>query len=177
VRSWLWNLAYLGRPPWDREGPHPALLQVEHLLPPPPAKVLDLGCGTGSSALYLAQKGYQVEGIDLAPRAITRARARAHLPNLTFQIADVLALPSGPPIDIALDLGCYHTFGPNDRERYTQALSRRLRPGGLFILFGFRRMNLQELDPELQSWPVKFLEHPHQRPFAPWLRVLQRPLD
>lgn len=67
-------------------------LLADHL-PRPPAKVLDVGCGTGSLSLLLAASGYTVTGIDFAPAMITEARAKAASAGLdvAFAIADASA--------------------------------------------------------------------------------------
>jgi RimJ/RimL family protein N-acetyltransferase/protein-L-isoaspartate O-methyltransferase len=65
------------------------------LLPPAPARVADLGCGTGSLALLLTEEGYDVTGVDLSPEMVRRARAK--VPGVTFHEADA----SAPPLDPA----------------------------------------------------------------------------
>jgi SAM-dependent methyltransferase len=50
---------------------------LRSLLPSPPARVVDLGCGTGTLAVLLAEDGHDVTGVDLSPRMIRRARAKA----------------------------------------------------------------------------------------------------
>ena len=52
--------------------------------PPAPARVADLGCGTGSISVLLAQHGYTVTGVDLSPRMVERATAKAELANVTI---------------------------------------------------------------------------------------------
>src|SRR5437763_5973390 len=61
------------------------------LLPPPPARLLDLGCGTGWTSVFFARAGYDVVGLDLAPDMIAHAEAngtRAGLDRLEFVVAD-----------------------------------------------------------------------------------------
>ncbi len=70
-------------------------LLLEHL-PPPPARVADLGCGTGTLALLLAEEGYAVDGVDFSPEMVRLARAKAgHA--ATFHEADAAA----PPLEAA----------------------------------------------------------------------------
>jgi SAM-dependent methyltransferase len=64
---------------------------VMSFLPRSPARLLDLGCGTGWTSVFFAKRGYEVLGLDIAADMILHARARADsqdLPNLTFQIGD-----------------------------------------------------------------------------------------
>lgn len=63
------------------------------LLPPPPALVADLGCGTGSLSLLLAEEGYAVDGVDFSPEMVRRAVAKA---GPRFVVGDAAAPPLGP---------------------------------------------------------------------------------
>jgi SAM-dependent methyltransferase len=65
------------------------------LLPPAPARIADLGCGTGTLSLLLSEEGYDVTGVDFSPEMVRRARAKA--PELRFVEADA----SAPPLDPA----------------------------------------------------------------------------
>ena len=72
----FYRLAYrFGRPRWDTAEPRP---ELEGLLPGRrPGRALDLGCGTGTDAIYLASQGWEVTGVDFVPEAIATARTRA----------------------------------------------------------------------------------------------------
>src|SRR4051812_38933743 len=68
------------------------------------AEVLDIGCGTGTNAVWLAQQGFRVTGVDVSSVAIERARARASLArsSCNFLIADILTLQlTTPAFDFA----------------------------------------------------------------------------
>lgn len=67
------------------------------VLPPAPARIADLGCGTGTLSLLLAEEGYVVDGVDLSPEMVDRARAKA--PALSFAVGDAAA-PSLPPASL-----------------------------------------------------------------------------
>jgi SAM-dependent methyltransferase len=68
------------------------------LMPPVPARIADLGCGTGSLAILLAQAGHIVSGIDVAEGMVTRARAKAADAGIDadFEIGDAMS-PPWPP--------------------------------------------------------------------------------
>ena len=67
-------------------------------LPPPPARIADLGCGTGTLSVLLADAGYAVDGVDFSPEMVTRARRKAAgREGVTFAVADA----SAPPLERA----------------------------------------------------------------------------
>lgn len=140
--NWLvrfsFNLWYYRRPPWDKGISPPELL--DFLATHPPGRAIDLGCGSGTNVLTLARHGWQVTGVDFAPRAIALARRKLHQAGLSaeLRVADVTHLDEiAPPFDLALDIGCFHGVG--DRQAYLRQLQRLLRPGGHWLLYGFFR--------------------------------------
>ncbi len=129
---------YFFHPPWDSGISPPELLSfiAEH----PPGRALDLGCGTGTNVITLAQHGWQVTGIDFASRAIRLARRKVGRAGVSAQllVGDVTKLPGiSGPLDLGLDIGCFH--GVEDREAYLSALERVLRPGGYWLTYAFFR--------------------------------------
>ena len=68
---------------------------LEPVLPRPPSRIADLGCGTGSLAVLLAERGHDVVGVDLSPRMLDRARAKAaaHGVDAAFLVGDAAAPP------------------------------------------------------------------------------------
>ena len=108
-RRILFNLWYFRRPPWDSGISPPELM--EFIKCNPPGRALDLGCGTGTNVLTLAQLGWQVTGIDFAPRAISIARRKIQSENITanLYVGDVTRLDGiDGPFEFILDLGCFH---------------------------------------------------------------------
>ncbi|HUB42330.1 MAG TPA: class I SAM-dependent methyltransferase [Streptosporangiaceae bacterium] len=155
----FWDAAYTAEapPPWDIGRPQPAFIRLAEagLLA---GKVLDVGCGTGEHALLAAEHGAEAYGIDAAPAAIERARAKAAERGLhaRFEVADVLNLGAlGPEFDTIVDSGVFHIFSDEDRPRYAASLATVLRPGGICYLmcfsdrqpagFGPRRVSQDEL--------------------------------
>ena len=97
-------------------------------------RAIELGCGTGVNAVWLAQQGFDVTAIDLSTLAIQRARERAETAGVTvrFLAADVLHLPAGTDgaaFDFFFDRGCYHAVRREDVGAYVQSLRRLTRPG------------------------------------------------
>ncbi len=138
----LWaffELRYLlGRTPWDTGVSPPELLRF--LDTHPPGRAIDVGCGTGTNCLTLARYGWQATGIDFSWGALRNARQRARQEQLSvgFRRGDVGLLGSLPgPFDLALDIGCYHALEPDRRQVYAQDLTRLIRPGGAYLLYGF----------------------------------------
>jgi cyclopropane fatty-acyl-phospholipid synthase-like methyltransferase len=102
--------------------------------------VLDVGCGTGENALYLAERGLTLAGVDGAPTAIRKARAKAKQRGLdaSFEVADALNLSKPKrPFDTVIDSGLFHVFSNEERGRFTESLGRVLRPGGTYFLMCF----------------------------------------
>ncbi len=108
------------------------------------ARILDVGCGAGSNALFLARRGFRVSGIDIAEGAIEAARRRARTARLAvdFRVSDALRLPyARGEFGGAVDIGCFHTLPIPLRRAYAKELARVLRPGARFALSWFAREN------------------------------------
>ena len=110
----------------------------------PPGHALDLGCGTGTTSLYLAARGWEVVGVDFAPNAIWRARRKARRAGLsgraTFLSADVARpelLAGAGPFDLLIDVGCMHGLSAEQRPLYAANLARLARPGAAYLLYAF----------------------------------------
>jgi SAM-dependent methyltransferase len=107
---------------------------VDSLFPPPPATVLDLGCGAGRTTWGLAQKGFEVIAIDLSQGLLGEARRR--YPDLDFREMDATRLAF---LDASFDAAMFSYNGIDciypveQRERCMTEVYRILRPGGVFL--------------------------------------------
>jgi cyclopropane fatty-acyl-phospholipid synthase-like methyltransferase len=136
-----WDASYTADtpPPWDIGRPQPTFVRLadQDLLA---GSLLDAGCGTGEQALLAASHGADVTGVDIAPAAIARARAKATERGLTarFEVADALDLGHlGLTVGTVIDSGVFHVFGDEDRARYVASLADVLRSAGVCYLMCF----------------------------------------
>ncbi len=138
IRQIIFNLWYYHHPPWESGIVAP---EVEAFIRTHPAgRALDLGCGTGTSSLALARAGWQVTGVDFAPRAIHMARRKAKAANLDvdFRVGDVLQIKGvSSDFNLVLDIGCFHGLGITDKAAYLHNLNRLLAPDGIWLMYGF----------------------------------------
>jgi len=136
--AFFYGLAYRsGRPRWDTGEPRPELRDLAGA----GRRALDLGCGTGTDAISLAQQGWQVVGVDFVPEAISTAseRARGAGSAATFVLGDVTRLREigvRGPFDLVIDIGCYHTIPAGRRDAYAAEVAAVTRPGADFYLAG-----------------------------------------
>lgn len=134
-----WNERYeTGDLPWDSGAPEPHL--VDHLREHPlRGRALDVGCGTGTNAIWLARQGFEVVGIDLSPEAIAQAEAKLGEEPLAcrFAVVDFLAADPGAvgrDFDLVFDRGCFHVFDEAaDRARFAAHVAASLAPRGRWV--------------------------------------------
>jgi ubiquinone/menaquinone biosynthesis C-methylase UbiE len=103
-------------------------------------RVLDVGCGTGENALYLAGNGFSVVGVDLSDRALAGARAKAPERGLKveFRAGNALSLDFKDGVfDNVIDSGLFHTFPDNDRPAYARQIARVLATRGRYFMLCF----------------------------------------
>ena len=142
-----------GPVPWDDPQPPPEIIALAAELEP--GQALDLGCGYGRVSIYLAQRGWSADGVDFIPRAIEVARERAAAAGVAglaqFHVASAAELGFlTPPYDLAVDIGCMHSFNELMLRGYRSGLMRLLRPGGLYVLFAHLR---DEDEPVIDDGP------------------------
>lgn len=135
-----WNESYAsGQLPWDTGQPEPLLVEFVTSGGVTPARTLEIGSGTGTNAIWLAERGFDVLGVDISPLAVEKAQAKlAGRPlNCRFATLDFLAAPPpAGPFEFIFDRGCFHVFDePGDRQRFAAQVSAALAPGGLWLSF------------------------------------------
>jgi SAM-dependent methyltransferase len=137
MEQFNWNERYETKStPWDSGEPSRELGRVLEQGQVRPCRMLELGCGSGTNAVFLAQKGFDVTAFDLAPLAIEQAKARAARANVKvrFDVGDVLRLPDlGKPFDFVFDRGVYHHLRTVDLFGFLQTLHRVTEHGGLYL--------------------------------------------
>src|SRR5512136_559962 len=112
MQQLFWNVAYLfGRTPWDTGVTPPELRAVVESGRVQPGRALDLGCGTGTNVLYLAQHGFDTVGVDISSRAMATARRKIQQAGLiqqahvyTGDVTRLDALPVAGLFNLALDM-------------------------------------------------------------------------
>ena len=125
--------------PWDIGEPQPAVVALADS-GTVQGEVLDAGCGLGNNAIFLAERGYRVTGVDGAHTALETARRRAgeHGVDIEFVHADVTTLDGLPQrFGTVLDSALYHCLGDQQRTSYAAALHRVTVPEAQLHLFCF----------------------------------------
>jgi SAM-dependent methyltransferase len=128
----------------------------------PTGRALDLGCGTGRNALFLASHGWDTTGVEMAGSALDIARREAAAAGLSvrFVQGDVTRLPAlgiGDGYRLLIDGGCYHMIPPSRRDDYAEGVSRVAAAGARLVMVGFARlfglgMEPAELIPRMRGW-------------------------
>lgn len=154
-----------------------------------PGRALDLGCGTGTNAITLAQHGWFVTGVDFSSLAISSARRKADwVSGVTFVEGDVTRLRElgvDGPFDLVLDIGCFHSVAPNRRGAYVREVTRVTRPGSLVLLFAFGPWfrlpgSRRTREPEIRrrfgrAFDLERVELGTTPPGAAWFTLRRRP--
>ncbi|MFE5591323.1 class I SAM-dependent methyltransferase [Streptomyces sp. NPDC056549] len=143
VRGVLEDFYRDGKPPWDSGITPPELVAlIEGPGALKPGQVLELGCGTGTNAVYLARHGWRVAAVDLVDRAVRQAREKAAAAGADVTVLrgdatrlDEVGVPG--PYDLFFDLSCYCGIPPHLRDAYAAGLTKRAAPGARLLMFGY----------------------------------------
>ena len=152
-----WNESYAsGQLPWDTGQPEPLLVEFVTSGGAMPGPTLEIGAGTGTNAIWMAERGFDVLGVDVSPLATERAQAKmeGRTVGCRFAVWDILAVP---PLDgsfqFVFDRGCFHVFDePGDRQRFATQVAAALAPGGIWLsLIGSTEGLPREVGPPRRS--------------------------
>jgi len=127
------------RAPWDI-GPRRELVELVDSGRIKPCKAIDLGSGTASNCIFLAQRGFQVTGVDFALAAVDLGKKRAEEAGVTVDFIQddltKLRYVSGS-FDLLVDYGTMDDLHPSKRDSYMQNVLPLTHPGSLFLLYCF----------------------------------------
>ena len=186
----FYRVAYLfGFKPWDSGVTPPELIEVvegERALPP--GKALDLGSGTGTNSIYLAQQGWDVTAVDFMPRAMAAARHKATVAGvqprfLEGDVTQLDALGVGGGYTLLFDLGCYHSIPHEHRPAYARGVTAAAAPGATLLLFGFSPnqmrfgpsgMTHDEIQTRFLHWTIEAATRGSDRIETWWYRMRRR---
>ena len=144
------GMAPMSTPPWDTKAPNENVIAWQtggwvH------GDVLDIGCGLGDNAVYLAKNGHKVTGLDISPTALITAERRAKDAgvDVKFAVADSTKLKGyTDAFDTVIDSGLFHCLDDAGRRSYAAAVHRATRPGATLLLSCFSDAN-----PVGEEWP------------------------
>ena len=144
------GVAPMTTPPWDSKAPSESVIAWQtggwvH------GDVLDIGCGLGDNAIYLAKNGHMVTGLDISPTALITAERRAKDAgvDVKFAVADSTKLDGyTDAFDTVIDSGMFHCLDDEGRRSYAAAVHRATRPGATLLLSCFSDAN-----PAGEEWP------------------------
>ena len=137
-RRIVFQYLYFQNPPWDTGISPPEL--IEFVQTHSPGRAIDIGCGTGTNMITLVKAGWEVTGVDFAPRAIKIARQKLHQAGIQAKLLlrDITKLQELPEhFDLAFDLGCFHGIPQDGKLKYLEGLVRILVPNGFWLMYGF----------------------------------------
>jgi cyclopropane fatty-acyl-phospholipid synthase-like methyltransferase len=140
---------YKGEPPWEIGRPQKEFIQLEQV-GEIVGSVLDIGCGTGENALYFAEHGHEVWGIDFTSLAIQKAKEKAiqrHL-TVTFLPLNVLELYKlARTFDTVIDSGLFHVLSDEERPLFVSNIATVVDRGGTYFMLCFSELEPGEYGP------------------------------
>ncbi len=157
------------RPPWDIGHPQPAFVELVRTGELKKSRTLDVGCGTGENALFLAKNGFSTVGVDLSTRAIDVAKAKASERKLKvdFRVANALSLDfDSSSFGSVVDSGLFHTFNDRERIAFATGIARVLAANGVYFMLCFS-------DKEPTSWggPLRITKQEIEATFTQLFKI------
>jgi SAM-dependent methyltransferase len=141
----------IGFTPWEQMAQPPIAGQIADLFAreeegrePPYGRVLDLGCGSGIWGVALAQRGWQVTGVDFVPKALRRARERAEKAGVEVQLVEGDVTDLGPTgvgsgFRLLVDFGCFHDeLTDEQRRREGREATAVAAPGATLLVMAWK---------------------------------------
>ena len=123
--------------PWAHKNPDFNLVEMIEGWPIKPCKTLEMGCGTGTDAIWLASQNFDITACDVTDIAINIAKNKLpkHVTNCHFQVLDCLNdLIPGSPFEFVFDRGYFHSYHTKkDRKKLAKKIAESLQPNGLWL--------------------------------------------
>jgi SAM-dependent methyltransferase len=161
--KWFYELLYgRFRAPWDI-GPRKELVEAVTSQRVRPCRAIDLGSGTASNAVFLAQQRFDVTGVDFARAAVTlgNKRALAAEVKVNFIQDDLTHLSHDYGVfDFLIDYGVLDDLSPAGRAQYVCNVLPLTHPGSVFLLYCF-------------EWPIRWWERLLKRWFSMTIGVVE----
>jgi SAM-dependent methyltransferase len=131
----------------------------------PPGRALDLGCGSGRHAIYLARNGWEVTGVDLVRDAVDSARQKAaaagvHPRLLQGDVTELSALGITGEHNLVVDAGCFHGLPTKMRDAYVPEVTALAAPGAVLLILGLAKhpvlkgVKAEEVRERFQGWDL-----------------------
>lgn len=124
-----------GNTPWDMGKPYKQL--VDYANENSPCRALDVGCGTGTDAIFLAQNGYDVSAVDISEEAVKIAKSKAQKAGVSadFKAGNVLDTSfEDETFDFINDSGCFHSLQKSVWKTYIREMHRVMKPGARYLM-------------------------------------------
>lgn len=168
-----WERIYQENPleglPWEEGKPSAELVALIESGVVERGAVLDICCGSGSNAVYLAKKGFTCYGIDISPTAIGYAQAKTAREGVSCKLVtgDAIGLPYPDSMFVLVfDRGCFHSISSQDRKAYISGIHRVLKPSGKYQLLCFSSKNHRGYGP-----PYSFSSKDIRHYFSHWFKI------
>lgn len=123
--------------PWDTGSPAPELVEYFGRAGYAPKRALEIGCGTGTNAIWMAKQGCQVIATDLSPTAVEAAieKAKDEDVEVRFETADIIATSpvDNGSVDFVFDRGVFHVMPPDMRQAFIDRVADALEDDGFWL--------------------------------------------
>ncbi len=165
TKSAFWDDRYqVSDIPWDLDGPHPAIEPILPQIKLQKSRFLNLGCGRGHDAHFLARAGHLVTGIDISEKAIADAKALyPKPPTLKFEVDDIFNLSESRKTDVIFEHTLFCAIDPGKRKDLIRVWKNCLEDTG--YLLGIFFVHPKRFGPPwgCSEWELRDLLEPHFR--------------